>query len=155
MLCKCLHCHRYKVTEGDSANRWDRRAALPVSVAFVSISCTDLCRGKPEQANPIPAPAKHPHAAYAVEGGVSGGLTETGKSEGRLFGWRARSVEGNVTKTSSNRRAPQAPAVSRLDLGRTASVFVTFFGFSNAIASLGSLFAKPTEMSFLGSCGDA
>lgn len=39
--------------------------------------------------------------------------------------------------------------------GCMASGVVTLFGFSDAIASLGSLFAKPTEKSFLGSCGDA
>lgn len=46
-----------QVTEDDSADRWGRRVAVPASVAFISISCTDFCGGRPEQASPIPAPA--------------------------------------------------------------------------------------------------
>lgn len=49
-------------------------------------------------------PWKHPYAAYAVEGGVLGSLTEMGKSKGRILRWRASSVKGNVMKTSSNHR---------------------------------------------------
>lgn len=49
-------------------------------------------------------PCKHPHAAYAVEGGVVGSLIEMGKSKGRLLTWRASSVKGNVMKASSNHR---------------------------------------------------
>lgn len=67
-----------------------------------AVFCTDFCTGRPEQASLIPATCKHPHVAYAVEGGVLGNLTKMGKSDRRLLGWRASSMEGNVTKTSSN-----------------------------------------------------
>lgn len=54
-------------------------------------------------------------------------------------------------KTSSN----HGHVLFQTRTGRTANVFATFFGFSDAIAPLGSLFAKSAEKSFLGSRGDA
>lgn len=77
-----------------------QESGCTASVAFIAIFLHRLLQG---QTSPIPASCKHPHAAYAAVGGVLGNLTKMRKSKGRLLGWRASSVEGNVMKTSSNR----------------------------------------------------
>lgn len=62
-------------------------------------------------------------------------------------------MEGKFREGKRNKNffKPQASAIFRLEL----RVRQMFLFKSNAIASLRTLFAKPTEKSFLSSCGDA